>query len=342
MATQTDIPPDLTSDDKVLMSQSLDSALNAIILYAQLHGIYTGIFAVSLWNICDPGAFLLRIQADVNGIDINKCRSIRRATIVIIILLYAFITTNFAATWSYLYFAFINNGDNIWTVFLKFEVPQQAFTWEMGLSSLISTVFADLYIIWCCWIVWGQRWPVVLLPILSLVSVIVSRIMEMYLKDINSPVIIVFNLLYISFTLTTTLSCTLLIIYRIATIVGIGYRAEGRLTVYHRFLEVLVESSALYSICLILNLAFTIHNNFAWSHYLDVTTGIAKGIAPTLLIGRAAAGHTRPQDESDGSASTVSSIHFQVDSEVGTTSSIGSTAEIVAPGFATDIEVQHE
>ncbi len=37
MATQTDIPSDLT-DDKVFLFQSLDANLNCIILYALLHG----------------------------------------------------------------------------------------------------------------------------------------------------------------------------------------------------------------------------------------------------------------------------------------------------------------
>ncbi|KAK0220042.1 hypothetical protein IW262DRAFT_1297178 [Armillaria fumosa] len=323
MVTQMDISPDLTNDDKVFIFHTLDIQLNTGILYALLHGIYTGIFAVSLWNIF-----------------INKRRSIRRPTIVIIILLYALITTNFAANWSYLYSAFIDNGNNFWTVFLKLDGAQQeSTTWKMGVPAFISTILADLYIIWCCWMVWGRRWPVVLLPILSLVSAIVLRNIDIYLNDINPPVAVLFDMLYISFNLATTLSCTLLIIYRIVTIVGAGRRAEGRLRVYHRFIEVLVESSALYSISLILDLAFTICGSSA-SYYLDAIAAIAKGVAPTLLIGRAAAGHTRPRDESDGSASTMSSLHFQVASEVGTTSFQGSTTESAA--LETDIEAQHE
>ncbi|KAK0220030.1 hypothetical protein IW262DRAFT_996943 [Armillaria fumosa] len=284
-------------------------------------GIYTGILAVSLWNIF-----------------VNKYRSIRRAMIVVIILLHALITINFAANWSFLYSAFIDNGNNFWTIFLKFDRAKQAVTLETGVSAFISTILADLYIIWCCWMVWGRRWPVVLLPILSLVSAIVSRIMTIYLNYVNPPEATSL-FLYISFNLVTTLSCTLLIIYRIVTIVGVGHRAEGRLRVYYHFMEVLVESSALYSISLILYLVFIVRDSFA-SYYLDTIAGIIKGVAPTLLIGRAAAGHTRPRDESDGSASTMSSLHFQVASEVGTTSFQGSTTESVA--LETDIEAQHE
>ena len=82
-------------------------------------------------------------------------------------------------------------------------------------------------------------------------------------------------MLYISFILVTTLSCTLLIIYRIVAVVGIRHGVAGRLGVFRRFIEVLVESSALYSISLILFLAFTIRND-SRQIYLDVIAGIAK------------------------------------------------------------------
>ncbi len=85
----------------------------------------------------------------------------------------------------------------------------------------------------------------------------------------------IFLMLYTSFVLATTLSCTLLIIYRILTVAGVRHGAEGRLRVYHRFIEVLVESSALYSISLILYLAFTICDN-PGEFYLDVIAAIAK------------------------------------------------------------------
>ncbi len=38
MATQADIPSDLTTDDKVIIFQNLNINMNCIILYALLHG----------------------------------------------------------------------------------------------------------------------------------------------------------------------------------------------------------------------------------------------------------------------------------------------------------------
>ncbi len=98
--------------------------------------------------------------------------------------------------------------------------------------------------------------------------------MEVYYTYVNAPQTI-FRILYISFNLATTLTCTLLIIYRIVTVVGVSRRTEGRLGVYHRFIEALVESSALYSVSVILFLAFTIRGDLGL-YYLDAIATIAK------------------------------------------------------------------
>ncbi len=84
-------------------------------------------------------------------------------------------------------------------------------------------------------------------------------------------------MLYISLNLVTTLSCTLLIIYRIVAVTGIRHGAMGQLGVYLHFIQVLVESSALYSISMILYLAFTIHDSSGLaSYYFNAIAGIAK------------------------------------------------------------------
>ncbi len=100
--------------------------------------------------------------------------------------------------------------------------------------------------------------------------------MTVYYSDIYSLRFMAITLmLYVSFTLATTLSCTLLIIYRIVAVAGVRHGAMGRLGVFRRFIEVLVESSALYSISLILYLTFVICGNLG-EYYFDVISGIAK------------------------------------------------------------------
>ncbi|PBK59773.1 hypothetical protein ARMSODRAFT_1090596 [Armillaria solidipes] len=336
MATQADIPSDLPDDIITAIFQNLDAQLNPMIIFAQLHGMYTGILAVTLWNICEPGVSSLQHQSQTEMAVINKCCRIRRALVVVIILLHALITISFAAEWSYVHSAFVENGKSFWTVYLKLTSPAQAVSLEAGIAASMSTILADLYIIWCCWMVWGQRWVVVLLPILSLISATVLKILEVYYQYVNTHTE-VFPTLYTSFVLATTLWCTLLIIYRILTVAGVKHGAGGQLGVYQRFIEVLVESSALCSISLIVFLALASHGDFGL-YYLDTIASIAKGVAPTLLIGRAAAGHTRPNDEGNGSI--VSSLHFQAPSEVGTTSTQESTTESAV--LETDIEAQQQ
>ncbi|PBK94954.1 hypothetical protein ARMGADRAFT_1029294 [Armillaria gallica] len=216
---------------KAFIFQFFDAHLNSKILLALLHGMYTGILAVTLWNIF-----------------INKCWRIRRALVVVIILLHALITIDFATAWSLIHSVFIENGQNFQTVYLKLNNEASTTFLVGGITSSMSTILADLYIIWCCWMVWGRHWPVVLLPILSLIAA--------------------------------------------------------------------TDTGALYSV---------------------VIVGIAKGIAPTLLIGRAAVGHTRPNDECDGS--TVSSLQFQAPSEAGTASFQESSIESAVEA---DTEAQQE
>ncbi|PBK81483.1 hypothetical protein ARMGADRAFT_1171383 [Armillaria gallica] len=294
MSTQADIPS--YTDNRTWEFQCLDAELNSMILFALLYGMYTGILTVTLWNIF-----------------FNKCWPIRRAMVVVIILLHALITINFATTWSRIHSSFIKHGQTFSAIYLGLN-NSHAASWEIGIPASMSSIITDLYMIWCCWMVWGRRWLVVLPPVLSLISATVAKIILVYYQYyivINAPEAAIFPILltlYISFILATTLWCTLLIIYRILTIAGVKRGADGRLNVYHHFVEVLVESSALYSISLILYLALSIHNDFG-QYYLDVIAGIAKGVAPTLVIGRFAAGRrARPDDSWQGSVIGSASI----------------------------------
>ncbi len=86
---------------------------------------------------------------------------------------------------------------------------------------------------------------------------------------------VTFLTLYPAFILATTLWCTLLIIYRILTIAGVKHGAGGQLRLYHRCIEVLVESSALYSISLIVYLALYISESFG-EYYIECIAAIAR------------------------------------------------------------------
>ncbi|KAK0478925.1 hypothetical protein IW261DRAFT_1628492 [Armillaria novae-zelandiae] len=338
MAAQTAISPDLTDDDKALAFQFLDTYLNCIILYSLLHGIYTGILAVTLWNTFD-----------------HKCRPmIRRSTIVVIVLLHTLTTINFAFSWSTIHLAFIKNGQNFLTIYLRLADLARAFFWGNGITAVFATILADSYTVYGVvgWfgdnagvLFYLQYFPSFLQQVKYLISstlfvyptlnAVSKFIKEYYDVSFNtSPE--VFQLLYASLILATTLWCTSLILYRILSVVGIGCGADGRLRVYRHFIEVLVESSALYSISLIVYLALAIHQDYGM-HYLEIIAAIARGIAPTLLVGRAAAGHTHPKDNRNDS--TVSTLHFWTPSELCLTSFLEEST-MQSAVFRIDIEAQ--
>ncbi|KAK0196239.1 hypothetical protein F5146DRAFT_1133737 [Armillaria mellea] len=105
--------------------------------------------------------------------------------------------------------------------------------------------------------------------------------------------------------MATLLWCTILIIYRILSVGG----AAGRTGIYQRVIEMLVESAFLYSAMIVILLVFEVRNETSGAYVEEVAIEI-RAIAPTILVGRIAAGHACPDDSWSGS-STVSSLHFR-------------------------------
>ncbi len=75
-------------------------------------------------------------------------------------------------------------------------------------------------------------------------------------------------LIYLSLTLTTTLLCTLLIVYRIV-------RLASGVSSYGKIVEIVIESSAMYSLTLIVYLAL-VAKNLESSFYADIITAYVK------------------------------------------------------------------
>ncbi|KAK0474848.1 hypothetical protein IW261DRAFT_1497364 [Armillaria novae-zelandiae] len=292
MAAPTNIPPDLSDADRTSIFQNLDTNLNSRILYSLLTGFYTGVIAVTLWNIFT-----------------NKSRPIARAMVVVITLLYIVTIIDFALVWSNIPSIFVNHGQNFWTEIMFSNSPGVKTIISAGTVSAVGTVLADSTMIWRCWIVWGRQWVIIILPILFLLSSIAFKIVGEY-QDFTILNNYTFNfVLYATFLLATTLWCTMLIIYRVITVSRAGGEAiGGGVRAYLRLIEVLVESSALYSICLMLYVGFYARDSWT-GPYFDILAGSARGIAPTVLVGRVAAGHARPDDSWQGSA-ILASLRF--------------------------------
>ncbi|KAK0461488.1 hypothetical protein IW261DRAFT_1428526 [Armillaria novae-zelandiae] len=85
-------------------------------------------------------------------------------------------------------------------------------------------------------------------------------------------------------------------------------RAAGRIHIYQRVIEMLVESALLYSALIVVLLVFEARNEVATAYIQNLVIAM-RGIMPTMLVSRVAAGHTCP-DNSWSEGTPGSSIQF--------------------------------
>ncbi len=83
-------------------------------------------------------------------------------------------------------------------------------------------------------------------------------------------------LIYLSLTLATTLLCTLLIVYRIL-------RLASGVSSYGKIVEIVIESSAMYSLTLIVYLALVARNLEA-AYYADMIMAYIKVRLPCMFF----------------------------------------------------------
>ncbi|KAK0221146.1 hypothetical protein EDD85DRAFT_983378, partial [Armillaria nabsnona] len=174
------------------------------------------------------------------------------------------------------------------------------FKLSIEIDAILSAVLADATLIWRCWIVWGRSWHVILVPIACTSLAIGIRGIAAYYTAFgpNAPPqalflekIVSWSILYSSLILATLLWCTILIIYRIWRVGA----AAGRMHVYQRLIEMLVESASLYSAMIVVMMVFQVCNEVA-GEYIEALAVAMRGIIPTILVGRVAAGHARPDN----------------------------------------------
>ncbi|KAK0209553.1 hypothetical protein IW262DRAFT_512986 [Armillaria fumosa] len=129
------------------------------------------------------------------------------------------------------------------------------------------------------------------------------------------------SVLYSSLIMVTLLWCRILIIYRLVRVGG----AAGRMRVYQRLIEMLVESELLYSSVIVVPLVLQVRNDGA-GQYVEVFGITIRAIAPTILVDRVAAGHARP-DDSWGASTPRSSLRFRNNSKSQGDSQLGAGSQ---------------
>ncbi|KAK0458440.1 uncharacterized protein EV420DRAFT_355565 [Desarmillaria tabescens] len=329
MTTQTEIP-DLSDDDKALMFQTLGVYLNQTLVSAYLQGLYTGIAIFTLWKI------------------FSKERSISRTIMALVVLILCILAgVSCALYWTYTVYSFIHHGQNFWTVISAFDIrSDMAVLIRVGLGVVgcVSTLVADSAMVWRCWMVWGRRWTIILLPLVFMIIGLAFKILQTRVTVQGTTPVINYQIcttIYISLILATTLLCTLLIVYRILSIEWAKPKPEGTrrysLGAYRNLIEIVVESSALYSAVLIVYIIFVFQDEIG-GEYLDPIAEFIRGVAPTLLVGRIASGLSRPDDAWKGSV--LSSLQFGSRRRAHTDTETRTEDLTFDDDFVHDVEVQ--
>ncbi|KAK0232052.1 hypothetical protein EDD85DRAFT_846278 [Armillaria nabsnona] len=268
----------------------LDDNLNSYILGCFVHGIYTGLFGISIW-------LLLAVKK------ISKARIYMGC---IITALYIFSMIYVIATWIVFSRAYV-----FATSFrARYNLMFSPVLWETvaDTASGLNLIIADCTIIWRCWVVWAHDWRVTIFPIFFVIGGTFCGVNIVVHQDGTETNWAVAT---IAATLGTNILCTALIVGRIVYVAR-GHRGVmGGIRTYRGVLEILVESAALYSTTfVVLMILYPLEGN----EYMYPQTLIfsVTGIAPTLIILRVASGQARPEESSHG---IQSSLHFQMSRE---------------------------
>ncbi|KAK0488469.1 hypothetical protein IW261DRAFT_1556934 [Armillaria novae-zelandiae] len=258
----------------------LNGTFNSYIFGFLIHGIYTSLYAASVWALVTHSISKTRIYMGC-----------------LITILYTLCTIQVADSWielrtSFVYGTSVQSRYDLISAPLPLEIAS-------AVASALNIIVADCTIIWRCWVVWGRSWKVVVLPIIFVligISCGIRLVVHQYTVSSDDDVVTKWAMATIATTLGTNVLCTTLIITRI---IGVAGRQRGMpgmgLRTYRGVLEILIESAALYSISyLLLMIFYPLSGNgymFAQMLVYPIT-----GIAPTLIIARVASGQARPEE----------------------------------------------
>ncbi|PBK63363.1 hypothetical protein ARMSODRAFT_541034 [Armillaria solidipes] len=288
----------------------LDDNLNSYILGCYVHGIYTGLFGIAIWQL----------------LAVTKISKARIYMGCIITVLYIFSMIYVAATWIVFSRAYV-----FATSFrARYNLMFSPVLWETvaDTASGLNLIIADCTIIWRCWAVWAHDWRVTIFPIFFViggtfcgVNIVVHQFVASFCRDGTETNWAVATIVA---TLGTNILCTALIVGRIVYVAR-GHRGVmGSIRTYRGVLEIVVESAALYSTTfVVLMILYPLEGNEYM--YPQALIFSVTGIAPTLIILRVASGQARPEESSHG---IQSSLHFQT--------SRGSTIGTVTDGGEED------
>ncbi|KAH9478160.1 hypothetical protein JR316_0008613 [Psilocybe cubensis] len=235
----------------------------------------------------------------------SSSNSGRRIVSVSISALYLLCLIDLFLNWYFLNWAFIEHGKTQDSVF-RAAVGLGAPIWLQILNEVLLNlllVCADALLIWRCFHVWGRSWKIISVPLLflfaetglSITTALFHGIFPLFNSHHRA---MTFNNLItaLAFTSLASTSCaTLFIAYRIHQVnKEINNLRVTSITRYNRIIATIVESSALYTLVLLLFAIVGVVpplNEVTLSlseakYYLQVILVITAGLAPTAMVAR--------------------------------------------------------
>ncbi|KAJ7264279.1 hypothetical protein C8J57DRAFT_1332239 [Mycena rebaudengoi] len=249
----------------------------------------------------------------------------------LVVLLYICSTIHVAVQWNVLSVAIQTHGTSP-DFFTALVHPDLKGKILALVASLISFTLADVIMIWRCWVIWGCKWILIVPPILASIAGTVCAGLGLAgsIAVANGATtasriapLVRFSIPFLSCSLAVTLYTTGFIIWRII-IVQRSSTKRPLPSDYRSIIEILIESSALYSASLFVFVVLLAMKSPSQVYPQNFHPQIA-GIAPTLLIVRVFRGHARRDEEW---TSPTSALEFSTVAAPGRTS------------LAADVELQ--
>ncbi|KAK0214308.1 hypothetical protein IW262DRAFT_1466001 [Armillaria fumosa] len=278
--------PDFASIQAVAI-QASDAWFNGVIIESLTHGMYTALIAVVLWRIVSSSTPHQRQIQVLAGISV---------------FMYFMATLHLTLKWFYARRAFITNGETEETRFLSLSDALVAGgpLWIPVISSIdtsISVLLADCVIIWRCWIIWSRNWRIIVVPSLCTLCGTIFDVFFLLqqltpLSDSQGNTVpltpwggnsIDWGMAYYSMTLSTTIICTMLIMFRLSRARAAGTSLHFMPNPYQKVMEIVVESAAIYVLALAVYIPF-LGTDSPYSTYPQAILSSVTGIAPTLIL----------------------------------------------------------
>ncbi|KJA17213.1 hypothetical protein HYPSUDRAFT_219033 [Hypholoma sublateritium FD-334 SS-4] len=258
--------------------------------------------------------------------------------LIAISLLYLVNVANAAVQWFILKTVFITDGRTRGT---SFAAADQTLFWGTLLNDIfvaIVSVVADGLLIWRCYNIWGNSLRAIFLSLVLVIAetaLYISIIIIACVSNVDPSVKAQMNLdklisAALFMTLGATLLTTVLIAHRICSVTRQGPR-EGVTRPYRNIAEMLVQSSAAYSLVALWNAVMVVIPDdataiFCASQYAGVLLLVTAGMMPTIMVVRVAI--QASEQAEDVHTARISDLEFRRHS-----SPSGSASQVLSQGI---------